>query len=298
MSVPDGTCRDTGPIDVTCPTGLFPGARACYEIQFHEAEENNPACYKVATGAVVGRFAGWLTNDDFPVAYISLANDITGHGEFDFNVSNSTLADSLWPANIANLNYQIMVVPSDGDTVGVPNFRLNGLPPGIPVTGTVRVQGAEVTPVHLSVDVDGVMSGRFYDVLFMTDLDGGHVPDPVASVGLSDGTAQDPASANESPQLASWIHDARDWIRVRPNPFAGATGIDLDLPAPARVEVAIHDASGRRVRRLDPGMLGAGVQRLIWDGKDENGHSVPGGIYFVQASREGSSVVRKLTVVR
>lgn len=68
-----------------------------------------------------------------------------------------------------------------------------------------------------------------------------------------------------------------------PNPSPGWTWIEIrerhgekDAGAPAR-RVELYDAAGRKLRTL----LASGSQTL-WDGRDESGHAVPSGTYWVR----------------
>lgn len=79
-----------------------------------------------------------------------------------------------------------------------------------------------------------------------------------------------------------------------PNPFTGATRIELVLPARAAVEAGIYDLSGRRVRALERSTLAPGRHTLRWDGRDERGARLPAGIYFLRASADGAERVRRL----
>lgn len=74
--------------------------------------------------------------------------------------------------------------------------------------------------------------------------------------------------------------------------------ISFVLPAESPVWLTIHDASGRGVRALERGArLGAGPQQIQWDGCDERGEALPGGIYFCwMKSQFGSEVVRIASV--
>lgn len=73
----------------------------------------------------------------------------------------------------------------------------------------------------------------------------------------------------------------------RPNPFSSEARYELALPQDARVLVAIYDVSGRLVRMLVDRSLVAGRHTLTWDGHDEQGQSVPSGIYFTRLSTSG-----------
>jgi hypothetical protein len=65
-----------------------------------------------------------------------------------------------------------------------------------------------------------------------------------------------------------------------PNPFNAGTEIRFQLPKNADVELTIYNILGQTVRTLTQGYKTAGHYILKWDGKNENGLSVPSGVYF------------------
>ncbi|MGD8396537.1 MAG: hypothetical protein PVF43_13800 [Candidatus Eiseniibacteriota bacterium] len=98
------------------------------------------------------------------------------------------------------------------------------------------------------------------------------------------------------------------WVtRAVPNPFHAETAIELDLPLLAGAtgaEVAIHDVSGRLVRRLqapraDARPAGAPV-RVIWDGRDTRGRrSVPGNYFYrLDGGGPAGTVTGRVTLIR
>ena len=63
-------------------------------------------------------------------------------------------------------------------------------------------------------------------------------------------------------------------------------------------DVALYDLAGRRVRTLARGRFEGGQQIVVWDGRDDAGHPVASGIYFLR-SRSGSEETSvKVTVIR
>jgi flagellar basal-body rod modification protein FlgD len=62
-----------------------------------------------------------------------------------------------------------------------------------------------------------------------------------------------------------------------------AIGYAVDAAA-ARVTLTITDATGKTVRTLDIGNVGAGEQSVVWDGKDATGKALPAGVYSVAVS--------------
>jgi photosystem II stability/assembly factor-like uncharacterized protein len=83
----------------------------------------------------------------------------------------------------------------------------------------------------------------------------------------------------------------------RPNPSRGETRLTLELGSPGRAEVAVFDASGRRVRELLAGELGPGPHVVAWDGMNERGERAGAGVYFVRArSASGTASQRVVRV--
>lgn len=85
-----------------------------------------------------------------------------------------------------------------------------------------------------------------------------------------------------------------------PNPFNPETWLPFTLAEPGEVQVEIYDARGRLVRRLSTGALPAGryetrERAVYWDGKNEQGQSVAGGLYFYKFSAPGYETIRRMT---
>jgi hypothetical protein len=94
--------------------------------------------------------------------------------------------------------------------------------------------------------------------------------------------------------------------RAYPNPFRGATTIDFTIPYgwngdgskqegevyPTRL--TLFTLNGKVARRLVNGPLKVGTHRLVWDGRDEQGHSVASGFYVVRLEAAQTSKTLKL----
>lgn len=65
-----------------------------------------------------------------------------------------------------------------------------------------------------------------------------------------------------------------------PNPFRFSTAIVFFLPQPARVELAIYNLLGQRVRTLLEENRNSGNHRVYWNGRDDAGQAVAGGVYY------------------
>ncbi|MEP7027516.1 MAG: right-handed parallel beta-helix repeat-containing protein [Candidatus Eisenbacteria bacterium] len=86
-------------------------------------------------------------------------------------------------------------------------------------------------------------------------------------------------------------------LSVAPNPFRGATQLAFTLARPGMVRLAVYGASGQRVRGLIEGEFAAGPHQVGFDGRDERGARLAGGVYFVRLEVEGGASVQKLLLV-
>ncbi|MDP6668677.1 MAG: FlgD immunoglobulin-like domain containing protein [Candidatus Krumholzibacteria bacterium] len=68
---------------------------------------------------------------------------------------------------------------------------------------------------------------------------------------------------------------------VYPNPFNPQTRILFHLVEAGRIEIAVVDIEGRRIRVLEKGEREAGSHEIEWDGRDGDGRTVASGVYFV-----------------
>ncbi len=85
-----------------------------------------------------------------------------------------------------------------------------------------------------------------------------------------------------------------------PNPFAQSSTLSFAVPAgaPQNVDVAVYDVSGRLVRTLERGVLGAGVHRRTWDGRDSSGRAVSAGVYLYRYEVAGTTMTEKTVRIR
>lgn len=82
-----------------------------------------------------------------------------------------------------------------------------------------------------------------------------------------------------------------------PNPFNPSTSIHYDLPKAGHVRLVIYDVLGRRICTLVDRREPAGRLQTSWDGLDERGVPVAGGLYFCRMQAgEFSSVIKMVFV--
>jgi hypothetical protein len=83
-----------------------------------------------------------------------------------------------------------------------------------------------------------------------------------------------------------------------PSPFAVESSVFLGIPQSSRVEVAIYDAAGRRVKSLVDRVLLPGYHRASWDGTDSHGERVNAGVYFYTMQTSSYRSSKKVLLLR
>jgi hypothetical protein len=101
----------------------------------------------------------------------------------------------------------------------------------------------------------------------------------------------------------AWEPEGREgaiWLAAPcPSPFAAQAVIRFGIPGEsADVRVGVFDATGRRLRAWSTRSQGGGLQQVIWDGNDRDGHPVAAGVYFIRLSAGRESVSRRIVCIR
>jgi flagellar hook assembly protein FlgD len=66
----------------------------------------------------------------------------------------------------------------------------------------------------------------------------------------------------------------------------------------APAELSLYDVNGRRLRSVASGVFEPGSWTARWDGRDDSGHAVASGIYFLRIESGGVDTRIKVAVVR
>jgi len=85
-----------------------------------------------------------------------------------------------------------------------------------------------------------------------------------------------------------------------PNPFNPTTTIPVQVSRSGELQLAIYSADGRRVRTLHRGSLAEGRHEFQFDGRDDQGMSLPSGVYMARAQggHNESATSRRLVLVK
>ncbi|MBM3288391.1 MAG: T9SS type A sorting domain-containing protein, partial [Candidatus Eisenbacteria bacterium] len=90
-------------------------------------------------------------------------------------------------------------------------------------------------------------------------------------------------------------------LGTRPNPMRSTTELTYDVSSVAAaspVTLRLSDPTGRIVRTLVDGKMGAGTHHASWDGRDDAGRPVCTGVYLVHFSSLDGQSTAKLVLVK
>jgi hypothetical protein len=85
---------------------------------------------------------------------------------------------------------------------------------------------------------------------------------------------------------------------AHPNPTRGSANIVYSVPTATNLSLNVYDVTGRQVRSLFSGRREAGYHVAPFDGRDDAGNSLAGGIYFYRLQANGKTATQKLTLSR
>jgi len=93
----------------------------------------------------------------------------------------------------------------------------------------------------------------------------------------------DPQSNDENEIIIPEITQISNY----PNPFNPSTTIKLDLAEPGKIELAIYNIKGQKIKTLLDAYSCKGRFEIIWRGVDENKNNVASGQYFIKLKVNG-----------
>ena len=216
-----------------------------------------------------------------------LAADAAGNGR-SFRLSI--------PPNAMRRDAIVTMIPTDPGTAAP-------LPDSMEVLSTVVVQPADLLKagVYVAFHYEAAqMSQNEAERLFIVGnsgalasyLDRSNQTVSAAADRLGDfRLVRGPKAANR-PADASIMEAAV----IGPNPFADATRLGVEVRAPQRLRITIHDVQGRQIRVLWDRPVLPGRLEFGWDGHATDGRLVPAGQYYCRV--QGDRATRVIRLVR
>ena len=83
-----------------------------------------------------------------------------------------------------------------------------------------------------------------------------------------------------------------------PNPFNPITRIDYDIANQGNVELSIFDITGRKMISLMNEIKDVGSYSIFWNGKNDFGEILPGGMYIYRIESDSFSSTKKLLFIK
>ena len=180
-------------------------------------------------------------------------------------------------------------------------------------TVTVAVAGLEpvtfTATAQATADFDGDGQTGFSDFFLFADAFGGSDSrfdlDGSGSVDFSDFFLF--ADYFEDPARGKLLALAREMIGLpegpqlqqnHPNPFNSETVISWFQLRPGYSRVEVFALTGQRVAVLHQGPKKAGVHRVHWDGRGDQGRSLASGVYLYRLITDQHVQTRKLTLLK
>jgi hypothetical protein len=264
------------PITITMPPGMTFGQTACYQVTTMNA--NSGRCCTTQGRIRKSKPIIWWdpVAVDLPVGVpttlrLRVTNDDSAPLDFAYTLAGNS---------------------ADGDPSNQV-VSLNGLPPGVPVLGTLMVAPGTTGVVEVEALLDAFQPLNINEVVASGDVDGDGVPDDLDACALNSVSVDDPAGVPQGPAAAPQPTSAN--LFVAPNPFDASTSIRLSLARPLQsVRVEIFNVGGQRIRQIFAGPLQAGPHPFVWDGLDDHGRQSGSGLFFLRARSVGLLLQTKL----
>lgn len=186
---------------------------------------------------------------------ISLALDSSGHEEM--YIENLLGFQLPYETNIMNIPVWLNYTPEQG-----------------------VLPGYATDTLFFDFDAAGMLAGKYYCELLITDV-AGMVLTTVVELQLGDSQGLYEIGGS-GPDLAYY-----------PNPFHSSINIAVETDLGQALHYEIYDISGKLVNSWKRAANSNEKQISSWDGKDQNGQTVPSGVYFLRVSGiEGSRSVK------
>ena len=88
-------------------------------------------------------------------------------------------------------------------------------------------------------------------------------------------------------------------LELYPNPFKSKATIQYNLAQECKINLAIYNIAGQKVKTLIEQKQYSGNYEIIWDGKDDLQRKLPAGVYYIRLSvSDHNNIIKKLVFIR
>jgi hypothetical protein len=212
---------------------------------------------------------------------------MTQWGDYEYSAGIKLLAP-LTAANLSAIDHNVYVQPSGMMTEAVKDSFLRGAITRANSNGS-RNWSCVVSagPYDLPPGVRALVAFAFV---------GGNSEQDMLDHADSAQSWFDRSVAVAEPGIAAGITQVA--MRVAPSPARDQVQLRFALPQSGRARLEVLDVEGRVVRMLADREFVRGVYTLDWDGRDETGRKVAGGIYVCRLATAAGTVNRKAVLLR
>jgi len=160
----------------------------------------------------------------------------------------------------------------------------------------VTPAGSDAVVASYAADLSGLRGGAavvFASGFLSPDDDQDGAPFGLL-VALPDGTVLElPAAAAREEEDRTVIAQVPVLGQNAPNPFNPRTRIQVSLPEASNVSLVVYNVNGQEVARLVDGSMEAGLHDITFDAA-----RLPSGMYYYQLRTGGTSLVRRMTLLK
>jgi len=164
---------------------------------------------------------------------------------------------------------------------GITNSWLSALP----FTGNLLT--SEQDNILVSFDATGLPPAQYHADLLVRDPYNNIVTVPVSLLVTPMVAVPGPSVAYASRLMANY-----------PNPFGGTTNLAFEVGEAGKVMIAVYDTRGVKIRTVVNKIYSPGSYLSSWDGRDDNGSTVPSGVYFCRMQTGSYTGNCKMIIIR
>lgn len=139
--------------------------------------------------------------------------------------------------------------------------------------------------IVLPLTTDAMIDFLYDNLMLVSEIDTQFVTIAV-NEGLYTGIG-DPGNSDKSTLSANY-----------PNPFTFTTTIEYATTQTSSVLIEMYDIHGQKVKTLVDAAIQAGRYSVIWDGTDNRGKVLPGGIYLYRMKSENATTTKRCVLLR
>jgi hypothetical protein len=155
------------------------------------------------------------------------------------------------------------------------------------VSPLIEATNTSATVVYSFMDSEVPGNGIYYYWLQIEDLDGGISYSAVYTVQVTTGGVTNPII----PKITALLNPF-------PNPFNPDVTIPFDLAVEGKVTLKIYNLKGQLIKNLLNENCKANSYRIVWDGKDNEGHTVSTGTYIIRMNAPNYQASHKISLIK